>query len=117
MAMSPADRATALLIPDAMPDRSAATEDITVVVSGATVTTIPNPSTTIAGKNVVQYCPPTPGRASNANPAAATIGPATSGPFDPYRSTSPPAHLDSTNMIEISGSNAPPAAVAEYPCT
>ena len=47
--------------PEATPDRSVSTDDITVVVRGATVMAIPNPSTTIAGRNVLQYGPPTPG--------------------------------------------------------
>ena len=41
----------------------ASTAPITVAVSGATVTAIPSASTTTAGKNVVQYEPPMPGRA------------------------------------------------------
>ena len=47
-------RDTALLTPEATPARFAGTAFITVVVSGATLTAMPNPSTTIAGKNVVQ---------------------------------------------------------------
>jgi len=47
-------RETALLIPEAMPTRFAGTAFITVVVSGATLTAIPKPSTTTAGKNLLQ---------------------------------------------------------------
>ena len=54
MAISPADLATALLTPDAMPTRFCTTEFITVVVSGATLIAIPSPSTTVAGKKFVQ---------------------------------------------------------------
>jgi hypothetical protein len=36
---------------------------LAVVVSGATTIDIPNPPTSTAGKNVVQYEPPTAGRA------------------------------------------------------
>ena len=54
MARTPANRATALLIPDAVPAWSLSTEAITTVVSGATVTAIPKPSTTDARKNVFQ---------------------------------------------------------------
>ena len=90
----------------------ASTALITVVVSGATVTAIPNPSTTTAGKNVVQYEPPIPGRAYNARPSAATAGPTVSGSRLPTRATSPPDHRDSANMMTGNGSSAAPAAVA-----
>jgi hypothetical protein len=40
---------------------------------------IPNPSTTIAGKNVVQYEPSVPGMAKRIKPVAATSGPMMSG--------------------------------------
>ena len=50
MARTPATRATALLIPDAVPAWRCATEFITTVVSGATVTAIPKPNTNDAGK-------------------------------------------------------------------
>ena len=53
-ASSPPMRETALLMPDATPTRFCGTEPITVVVSGATLTAIPNPSTITAGKNVSQ---------------------------------------------------------------
>ena len=49
-----ARRDTALLIPEAIPACFSSTEFITVVVSGATLVAIPSPSTTTAGKNVVQ---------------------------------------------------------------
>ena len=49
-----AARDTALLTPEATPAMSSSTAPITVVVSGATVTVMPKPSTTTAGKNVVQ---------------------------------------------------------------
>jgi hypothetical protein len=110
-------REMALLMPDARPASSRPTEFITVVVSGATVTAIPNPRTLTAGRNVAQYEPPTAGRANAANPAAAISGPATSGGLGPNRSTSLPAQRDSTNMIRMNGSSAAPAAAAPYPCT
>ena len=53
-ARTPATLATALLIPEAVPARSCATELITTVVKGATLTAIPKPSTMNAGKNVAQ---------------------------------------------------------------
>src|SRR6185312_1171027 len=53
-ARRPAVSETALLMPEAMPAWSRATELITVLVSGATVNAIPRPSTTVAGKNPVQ---------------------------------------------------------------
>ena len=54
IARRPAIRATALLTPDAAPERCAAAESSTVVVSGAMQIAMPRPSTTTAGKNVVQ---------------------------------------------------------------
>ena len=39
---------------------------MTVVVSGATLIAMPSPSTTSAGKNIVQYDPPMPGRVNSA---------------------------------------------------
>ena len=47
-------RATALLMPEATPAWEESTARITVVVSGATLTAIPSPRTTTAGKNVLQ---------------------------------------------------------------
>ena len=44
------------------------------MVSGATLIAIPNPSTTTAGKNVVQYAPPISGRAKRVKPADAITG-------------------------------------------
>jgi len=52
---SPAVSEIALFTPDATPECSRATELITVVVSGATVSYMPKPSTTKAGKKPVQY--------------------------------------------------------------
>src|SRR5262245_13531312 len=63
IATRPATRATALLTPDATPACCVSTAVIAVVVNGATTIAIPNPATTTAGKNVVQYEPPTPGAA------------------------------------------------------
>jgi hypothetical protein len=54
IANTAASRETALLMPEAIPARSSSTEFITVVVRGATLIAIPNPSTMTAGKNVVQ---------------------------------------------------------------
>ncbi len=53
-AIKPATLDTALLMPEAAPTRSVGAALITVVVSGATVTPKPSPSTTTAGKNVSQ---------------------------------------------------------------
>jgi len=63
IARRPATLATALLMPEATPACRASTAAITVVVRGATVMAIPKPSTTTAGRNVVQKEPPIPGRA------------------------------------------------------
>ena len=77
---------------------------------------IPNPSTTIAGKNVVQYEPPVPGMANSTNPAAAIAGPMMSGSLAPYLVTSPPAHRDIKNVMITNGRNELPAAVDLYEC-
>ena len=53
-ASRPAARDTALLMPDAVPAWRTSTAFITVVVSGATLTAIPSPSTIIAGRKVLQ---------------------------------------------------------------
>src|SRR5690606_6784983 len=78
-ASRPATLATALLTPEATPAWLSSTAPITVVVSGATLTVTPNPSTPAAGKKVVQYEPPIPGTARRTSPAAAISGPTTSG--------------------------------------
>lgn len=49
---SPAVRATALLIPEAIPAWRTFTAPITVVVSGATVIAMPRPNTNTAGKRL-----------------------------------------------------------------
>jgi cation:H+ antiporter len=54
IASSPPTRETALLMAEAIPAWRTSTAFITVVVSGATVTAIPSPSTTIGGKKVLQ---------------------------------------------------------------
>src|SRR5215470_6141805 len=90
---------------------------MTTVVRGATLTLIPKPRTTNAGKNVVQYDPPIEGTANSAKPVAAIIGPTISGSFEPYRVTRPPDQRERKNMSRMRGSAAAPAAVAEYPCT
>ena len=54
IASKPATLETALLTPEATPTEFEATDCMTVVVSGATVNVIPNPSTSAAGKKVVQ---------------------------------------------------------------
>ncbi len=76
------------------------------------MTAMPNPNTTIAGKNVVQYEPPIPGRAYRASPTAAVAGPTVSGRRLPIRATRLPDQRESANMITGNGSNAAPAAVA-----
>ena len=73
---------------------------------------MPNPSTTTAGKNVVQNDAPAAGRAYNPRPIAAMIGPIVSGRRLPVRPTRPPDQRDNANMITGNGRNAAPAAVA-----
>src|SRR5262245_8293247 len=112
IAISPATRATALLTPDATPACCVSTAVIAVVVSGATTIAIANPSTAMAGKNVVQYEAPIPGFAYSASPTAATIGPMVNGTLLPILATRPPDHRDSKNIRVGKGRNAAPAAVA-----
>ena len=54
IASSAAMRDTALLMPEATPARPVSNAFITVVVNGATLTTIPNPNTSKPGKKVDQ---------------------------------------------------------------
>src|SRR5215470_19069324 len=112
IAISPATRATALLTPDATPACCVSTAVIAVVVSGATTIVIPNPSTTTAGKNVVQYEPPMPGLAYKARPRAAMIGPMVNGSRLPTLVTRPPDHRDNRSISTENGNSAAPAAVA-----
>ena len=79
----PAERETALFTPEASPEWLLSTEVIAVVVSGAITNDIPSPSTTTAGKNVVQYEPSVPGMAKRTKPVAATSGPTMSGSLAP----------------------------------
>ncbi len=104
-------RATALFTPDATPLFSVSTASNTVVVSGATKNAPPMPSSSAAGKYVVQYEPPMPGSANATNPAAATSAPTTSGMRAPMCAVSPPDQRDSVNISTTNGSSAPPAAV------
>ena len=117
IATSPATRDTALLTPDATPACRLSTALMTVVVNGATVTAIPNARTITAGQNVVQHEPPMKGRANNAKPSAAMMGPTVSGRRLPTRATRPPDHRDSANMMMGKGRIAAPADVAAYPRT
>src|SRR5581483_1798741 len=110
IASKPAVRATALLMPDATPLRSLSTASNTVVVSGATKHAPASPSSTAAGKYVVQYEPPIPGRANAAKAAAATSAPATSGNRAPTRATRPPDQRERTATSTTNGSIAAPAA-------
>ena len=54
MATTTAMRDAALLMPEAAPWKATLTELMTTVVSGATLTAMPSPRTTMAGKKVVQ---------------------------------------------------------------
>src|SRR6478609_502364 len=86
MANSAAVWDTALLIPDAAPARFWVAELMTRVVSGATLMVTPTPNMITAGKYVIQYDPPTPGRAKRTKPPAVTRGPMMRGLLGPYRS-------------------------------
>src|SRR4026208_639569 len=113
IASRPAVRDTALFIPDATPACSSPTALITVVVKGATLIAIPSPSTSTAGKKLVQKLPLIDGTANSTKPTAAIVGPTVSGKRAPKRSTSPPDQRDNENTIATNGSIAAPAAVAE----
>src|SRR5918993_1072850 len=113
IAKIPAERETALFTPEASPECLPSTELIAVVVSGAMTNDIPSPSTTTAGKNVVQYEPSVPGTAKRTKPVAATSGPMMSGNLAPYRVTKPPAPREIRNVMMTNGTNELPAAVAE----
>src|SRR5262249_60753460 len=108
----PRPRRAALSPPGAPPTRPSSTAAITVLVSGATVTAIPVPTTTMAGKNVVQYEPPAPGSAQRRKPIAVITGPVTSGRRAPKRSISPPAQRDSPARMRANGRYAAPVVVA-----
>src|SRR5262249_5399044 len=107
--------ATALLIPDATPAWFRGTALMTVVVSGATVIAMPNPTTTIGSKNATQYELVVPDAAKSAKPAAVIVGPTTSGSRAPTRSSKPPDQRDITPMMMVNGRKTVPANVAEYP--
>ena len=86
---------------------------MTVVVRGATVIAMPNPTTTIGSKNATQYELVTPDAAKRAKPAATIVGPKIRGTRAPTRSSSPPDQRDSTPMMMVNGRNTVPANVAE----
>ena len=89
---------------------------MTVVVSGATLTTMPTPRIVI-GPRKAQYDAPPTGNASNPKPRAATAGPITSGQRAPKRSSTPPDQRDRPPMMSVNGRKEAPASVAEKPAT
>src|ERR1043165_6055251 len=99
-------------MPEAVPACSSLTESITVVVRGATVIAMPKPSTSTAGRKLVQKLRLTPGNANSAKPAAAIAGPTTSGKRAPIRLIRPPDQRESENIMTTNGNNPAPAAVA-----
>ena len=109
--MSPAVRATALLTPEATPACETGTDPITAVVRGATKSAPPRPRIVAAGKKVVQYDPPVPGKAYARKPKPAKIDPATNGMRGPMRPTRPPDHRDAATKMAMKGSIAAPAPV------
>src|SRR6266508_1832951 len=112
-----ADRATALLTPEASPACSSSTEDSTVAVSGATVATRPSPRTTTGGSTSAKYDAPGPIRPSSRNPAAISSGPTVIGVRGPIRPASCPARPDRPSISSVIGSRAAPDSSAEYPST
>jgi hypothetical protein len=94
----------------------AGTALITVVVRGATLTTMPNPRITIETRNC-QYDPLVTVTAITPMPDAAIAGPMTRGKRAPKRSSNPPAQRDRPAIKIVKGRKAAPASVAGYPCT
>jgi hypothetical protein len=84
---------------------------MTAVDNGATKTQKPNARTTSPGKKVVQYEPPTEGRARNARPHPASDDPTINGSFAPYRVMRPPAQRETRKSRTGNGTMAAPAAV------
>jgi hypothetical protein len=75
-AIRPATRLTALLMPEAVPDRSSGRLVMIAVDSGATTSAMPRPMSAVAGKTPSQTsCVPTP-RASPAKASATIMPPA-----------------------------------------
>src|SRR5436309_2957140 len=89
-ASRPATRATALLIPEAIPARLAGTAPNTAVVSGATTHDSPRPNTTTGTSTSGTYVEP-----------------------GPIRWASAPARADSSSMTTVVGNSAAPAASGE----
>ncbi len=112
-ARSPAIRATALLIAEAIPACSSSMAPSTAAVRGATVIANPAPSTSTAGRTVVQYVVPTSTRARRATPAPATMGPIVMGRRGPIRWESAPIRAENRSMNRVIGSSDAPASSAE----
>jgi hypothetical protein len=110
-------RAIALFIAEARPLRAGSDESNTVVVRGAMKNAAPIPSSTTAGKYVVQYVPPMPGSAKSTNAQPATAAPIVSGVRAPIFATRPPDQRESPNCSSTNGRKAAPAAVGAYRCT
>src|SRR5262249_42810273 len=106
-------RATVLLTPEATPASPGPTADRTLVVSGAIVSAMPRPMSSIGPRKVAQYGPPTPGSARLASPTAVSTGPPTSSGVLPIRSASSPTRRDNRPTSNANGRNAAPVAVLE----
>ena len=109
IASSPADRATALLTPEAAPTRRSGAAPSTAAVSGDTAQDSPRPSNSTDGKTSVTYDASAPIRVPAANPAAASSVPSVISGRGPSRSDSPPARADSKSISTVAGKMAVPA--------
>ncbi len=86
MASSPATRETALLMPEAVPERASGTAAITVVVRGATNSAIPAPITVIGNVTATRKLGASPRRTKSISAAAVSSAPAPIGSRGPTRS-------------------------------
>ena len=91
--------------------------DITVAVSGATVSASPAPNTSIAGSTCPNQDADASTRSSRSRPAALTSGPTVIGSRGPMRPASAPARAENSSMITVIGSSAAPAAMGANPAT
>ncbi len=104
-------------MPLASPAFEASTEASKVTVSGATMTTMPAPITSRAGRTSWTYDAPGPTRSIISMPAPHTSGPTVSGIRGPSRRASIPEWDENSSISTVLGNMAAPAASAEYPTT
>ena len=110
-------RETALLIPEAAPVSSSATDVMTAVDSGDTTRLMPTPINVIAGNTASQKSrnPLPTAMASAANETATTMLPPAIGSRGPIRSESLPTGPDMTAIASDSGTKMRPASASPRP--